>query len=256
MPHANPFDAIAGEYAAIRPGYPDAAFDFVVGAACLPPGTALLEVGVGTGQATTGFAQRGFAVTGLEPGPALAAEARRRLAAYPRVDVQEATFEQWNPRGRRFQMLYAAQAYHWVEPLASTTKPLDVLTDRGWIALLWNIPQARPDSPLHDRIGEAYRRNAPGLRQPGAGAAAKAARDVSARLDECGAYELVAQRSFPWTRSYGADDYKRLLGTFSDHLGLPPRARAALLDEIAGSIEAAGKLEAEYETECFLYRRL
>jgi trans-aconitate methyltransferase len=137
---ASPFDAIAAEYAASRPGYPDAAFDFVVGTACLPPEAVLLEVGVGTGQATVGLADRGFTVVGLEPGAAMVAEARRRLSAYPRVEIRESSFEDWDPQGRRFHMLVSAQAYHWIDPALGTNKPLEVLCPRGWVALMWNVP--------------------------------------------------------------------------------------------------------------------
>jgi 2-polyprenyl-3-methyl-5-hydroxy-6-metoxy-1,4-benzoquinol methylase len=46
----------------------------------LQPGDWVLEVGAGPGKPTLPLARRGLRITALEPGPALAARARRDLA--------------------------------------------------------------------------------------------------------------------------------------------------------------------------------
>jgi hypothetical protein len=45
------------------------------------------------------LAKRGLAITAVELGAELAAVARRRLAAFPAVDVVTAPFEAWEPPG-------------------------------------------------------------------------------------------------------------------------------------------------------------
>ena len=53
----------------------------------LPSHPAILEVGPGTGQATRSLAALGFSVTAVEPGPGMAALARRRLGGFDNVRV-------------------------------------------------------------------------------------------------------------------------------------------------------------------------
>ena len=86
------FDAVAHDYDKVRPGYPDAVFAAIAEAA---PGRRLLEIGSGTGKATTGLVSSGFEVLGLEPGAAMV-EAARANPALAEVRFERATFEAWN----------------------------------------------------------------------------------------------------------------------------------------------------------------
>lgn len=256
MTDARLFNSVAADYAAVRPGYPDASFAFVIDTAGITCNARLLEVGVGTGQATVGFVERGFSVLGLEPGPALAAQARRRFGSNPQVVLHESTFEQWKPEGQKFGMLFSAQAYHWVDPEIGTAKPLEVLDDRGWVALMWNIPVSRGDSTLRSAIHRAYQRHAPALAGPRSGGADSAATRVARRFAESGTYETAVQNRVAWARTCTAAEYVRLLGTFSDHLALPSASRIALLDEVFDLVDAAGGFEMTYDTCCSMYQRI
>jgi len=77
----------------------------------------VVEVGCGTGQATRSLAQLGCSVIAVESGPDMAALARDRLAAFPNVAVETSSFEEWDDRARRFDVLVAAAAWHWVDPM-------------------------------------------------------------------------------------------------------------------------------------------
>ena len=104
------FDLVADEYAAIRPGYPDDLFDFLVRTACIGLRSRIIEVGSGTGQATLGLAERGFNVLCIEQGAQLAARARQLLHSYPNVNIEQCRFEDWKPKSTRFSLLFSAQA--------------------------------------------------------------------------------------------------------------------------------------------------
>ncbi|HZD21849.1 MAG TPA: hypothetical protein VE569_00360 [Acidimicrobiia bacterium] len=69
------FDDAAARYHRARPAYPEELLQAVIDAAELRSGDCLLEVGCATGKATIPFAQKGFRVTCVEIGPALADEA-------------------------------------------------------------------------------------------------------------------------------------------------------------------------------------
>lgn len=79
------FDSAADLYQRARPEYPSELYESLLDAAGLSVGDRLLEIGCATGNATVPLARRGFQITCVEPGPALAAVARRNLASFPDV---------------------------------------------------------------------------------------------------------------------------------------------------------------------------
>jgi cyclopropane fatty-acyl-phospholipid synthase-like methyltransferase len=80
-----------------------------------PPGGRILEIGCGAGQATVPFARRGYRILCVELGENLAAVARRRLAAYPQVEVRTGAFEDWPEERSAFDLTVSAEAFHWLD---------------------------------------------------------------------------------------------------------------------------------------------
>lgn len=72
-----------------------------------PSGKDVLEIGCGTGQATLPLAERGCNVAGVEMGENLARMARSKVERYPNVRIVTARFEDWDPRGASFDMVFA-----------------------------------------------------------------------------------------------------------------------------------------------------
>jgi SAM-dependent methyltransferase len=141
------FDEVPELYDRVRPGYPDELFTDLATLTGSTTGAAVLEVGCGTGQATRSLAARGLAVTAVEPGAGTAAVAHRRLDAFPAVEIEVSTFEEWDHRGRRFDLLLSASAWHWVEPSVGWPRAHAVLRPEGWIALLGHVVVRRTDEP-------------------------------------------------------------------------------------------------------------
>jgi SAM-dependent methyltransferase len=111
------FDSAADQYQDARPEYPQQLFETLVRVAGLGPGDRLLEVGCATGKATLPLARRGFRISCVEIGPQLAAVARNNLVDFADVSVIEGAFETWKPpTGERFDLVFAATAWHWLDP--------------------------------------------------------------------------------------------------------------------------------------------
>jgi 2-polyprenyl-3-methyl-5-hydroxy-6-metoxy-1,4-benzoquinol methylase len=108
------FDAVAPDYQGARPEYPEELYAALLALTGVrPEADALCDVGCASGKATLPLARRGFSVTGVELGAALAAEARRNLAGFDRVTVVNAAFETWPPAvGETFGLVFAATAWH------------------------------------------------------------------------------------------------------------------------------------------------
>jgi 2-polyprenyl-3-methyl-5-hydroxy-6-metoxy-1,4-benzoquinol methylase len=119
------FNEVPELYDRVRPGYPDELFADLATVTGIDEEASVLEVGCGTGQATRPLAALGCSVTAIEPGAGMAALARQRIADFPNVDVETSTFEEWDDRGRRFDVLVAASAWHWVDPSVGWQRAYD-----------------------------------------------------------------------------------------------------------------------------------
>jgi SAM-dependent methyltransferase len=138
------FNEVPEIYDRVRPGYPDELFADLVALTEIEAGASVLEVGCGTGQATRSLAALGYLVTAVEPGAGMAALARQRISSFDHVDVEISTFEEWDDRSRRFDVLVAASSWHWVDPSVGWPRAHDVLRPNGWIAVLGHIVIRRP----------------------------------------------------------------------------------------------------------------
>ena len=141
------FNEVPELYDRVRPTYPDELFVDLAAITGLDKRSSVLEVGCGTGKATGSLAAIGCSVTAVEPGDALAALARQRLAGFGNVEIETSTFEQWDDRGRIFDVLVAASSWHWVDPKVGWPRAHSVLKPGGWAALIGNVVVRRPGEP-------------------------------------------------------------------------------------------------------------
>lgn len=147
------FDGVAGQYQASRPGYPAELAEFITGTAGLRPGSAVLEVGCGTGQLTGLLAGCGFAVTAIDLGPAMIVTARQRPGC-SRVSFAAVTFEDLDEPARSFDLVISATAFHWIDPDVKFIKPARLLRPGGWLALV--STGERYDSPLDSELEDMW----------------------------------------------------------------------------------------------------
>jgi ubiquinone/menaquinone biosynthesis C-methylase UbiE len=129
------FDSVAQLYEASRLGYPGSIVELAVATAGLGAGSAVLEVGCGTGQLTEHLARFGFRLTAIDLGPAMITAARRRLAGSA-VSFEVASFEDFAAPDASFDLIVSGTAFHWVDPEVQFRKPVRLLRPGGWLALL------------------------------------------------------------------------------------------------------------------------
>jgi ubiquinone/menaquinone biosynthesis C-methylase UbiE len=130
------FDQVAAEYDRRRPAYPDELVDQACHTAGIGSGDHVLEVGCGSGQLTRSLVARGLHVTAIEPGKSLIALARQNLQGAGPVDFVHAQFEDAVLPRARFQAVFSASAFHWIDPKVGWQKVADVLVPGGTLALV------------------------------------------------------------------------------------------------------------------------
>ena len=149
------FDQAASAYAKARPGYPDELINDIVAYAALQPSDRIFEVGCGTGQATEGFAKRGYPILATDPGLEMLHGARERLAGVSNVQFLQTTFEAWPVDREAFRLIIAAQSWHWVTAEERFSKAAEALSRSGSLAVFGHVPVGLP-APLLDSFRDIY----------------------------------------------------------------------------------------------------
>ncbi|GAA2509240.1 class I SAM-dependent methyltransferase [Winogradskya humida] len=230
---AESFGTDAERYDRTRPRYPDAMISRIAAAA---PGRTMLDVGCGTGIAARQFQAAGCTVLGVDPDPRMAA-----LARGFGLDVEVARFEDWDPAGRTFDLVTAAQSWHWIDPVAGAAKAARALRPGGRFAAFWNAADPAPD--LAGAFAEVYTRVVPGL--PTIPAGMSAADGYALMLDKAAtglttAFTEPDRWRFTWERTYTRDEYLDLIPTQGTATLLPAATLKDLLDGLGAAIDKAG----------------
>jgi SAM-dependent methyltransferase len=252
------FDEDAELYDRARPSYPAALFVDLAALSEVGPGCRVLEIGCGTGQATTPLAERGWEITCVELGANMAAVAKRKLAGFPAVQIVVSAFEVWPLPVEPFDIVFAATAFHWLDPAIRVGKAADALRLGGTLATVSTHHIAGGDTEFFAEVQLCYERwdpiNTPvGLRlQP-----ATAIPNDSAELDRSGRFGPATFRRYEWDLAYSTSAYIETLLTYSGHRALAPEARANLLACIAQLIDTryGGQITKRYMTELRAARR-
>src|SRR6266581_4152075 len=238
---ARVFNEVPELYDRVRPAYPDELFADLAAITGMDRRSPVLEVGCGTGQATRSLAALGCSVTAIEPGAGMAALARQRRAAFPNVEVENSTFEEWDDRGRRFDVLVAASAWHWVDPSIGWRRAHDVLYPGGWMALLGHVVVRRPGEPeayaetadLHERFCPGN----PGWSHPPLEDDVRTTDEGWGLVEDPGRlFGPTTVRWYPTVQWFNGEDFADLLRSTSLYRSLDRDVRNPLLDAIAERI--------------------
>jgi SAM-dependent methyltransferase len=215
------FGAVAGAYAAARPGYPAALFDALEEVADRPLAGALVaDVGAGTGIAARALRDRGATVVAIEPSEGMLAEL---TAGSPGVWVVRGDGNALPLRDRAADLVTYAQAFHWTDPDRAIPEFRRVLRPGGTFAAWWNLSaRDEPWQLAQERrlIAACPTYRAARSRYPGTPAGER----VVSR------YGLHVRRAeFEWERRVPLDLHLANLHSKSYVAGLGPAAAAAFL---------------------------
>ncbi|MEU6717929.1 class I SAM-dependent methyltransferase [Nonomuraea sp. NPDC046802] len=233
---AESFGADAHRYDQARPGYPD---DLVARIVAGSPGPDVLDVGCGTGIAARQFQSAGCAVLGIEPDARMADLAQARG-----LKVEVATFEAWEPAGRMFDALIAAQSWHWVDPVVGAVKAARALRPNGRLAIFGHVFE--PPAEVAEPFAAAFRRVAPDSpfgNQPAGGPLASyqaGYAQIADKIRETGRFNDPEQWRLDWEQSYTRDQWLNLLPTTGGLTRLRSDQLTEILAAVGDAIDALG----------------
>jgi SAM-dependent methyltransferase len=233
---AESFGTDAHRYDEARPRYPDALVARIIAGS---PGPDVLDVGCGTGIAGRQFQAGGCSVLGIEPDARMADVARARG-----LRVEVATFEAWQPAGRTFDAVIAAQSWHWVDPDAGAARAAHVLRPDGRLAIFGHVFE--PPVEVAEAFATTYRRMVPD--SPFTTLPAQRPLDMyragyatfADRIRATGQFDEPDQWRFDWKRSYPREQWLALLPTTGGLTQLPPDKTAEILEAVGAAIDTLG----------------
>ena len=251
------FDEAVLLYDKMRPTYVKPLFDDVIAFSQLGEGKRAIEMGVGTGQATLPFLQTGASITAVELGESLAQFTREKFAAYPNCEVINQDFESVALEENACDLFYCASAFHWVPQEIGYPKVYRLLRHGGTMALFFNRPfPVSQTDPTHLALQAVYDKYWGKPEKPRPHQFVEA--DCAEILEQIARYGFVdAQcKLYHATRTFSAEAYVMLTGTYSDHIAMPKAKREAFNQELMDAIDGSGGTCTLHDTiDLYLARR-
>ena len=238
------FNIVADEYERIRPGYPDELYKTLFAYAQLDASSCAMEVGIGGGQATLPVLKTGCALTAVEYGDQLAQLCREKFSDYPRFSVITGKFEDADLPEVAFELVYSASAFHWIPEEIGYPKAFHILKSCGVFARFANhLYQAKDNPVLFEEIQNAYAKYYYPYykKQPGK-LSEYTEEQAAARAAIADKYGFTDTRYvlFYRIRTLSAAEYRRLIGTYSDHITIEESIRERFFDAIEDAINRHG----------------
>jgi SAM-dependent methyltransferase len=234
------------DYARFRPGYPPAVLDVLRREAGLAPQHVVADLGSGTGLSARLFLEHGNVVLGVEPNRAMREAAERLLAGWPGFRSVAGTAEATTLAAESVDLVVAAQAFHWFDPVATRAEVVRILRPGGWMALLWNTrtattPFLREYEALLVRYGADYQR----IRHD------RIEDDVLTRFFGGDAVRLTVPN--PQSLDLESLTGRMLSASYTPPAGHPDRApMVRALDALFQRHQQEGRVRFEYETRLYL----
>jgi SAM-dependent methyltransferase len=258
------FGADIDAYERGRPGHPPRVYELLVERCGLAPGTRVLEVGPGTGQATRRLLELGADVLAVEPDERLAAYLRSAIGT---VAVLNQPLEDAELAPESFDLAVAASSFHWIDEETGLARVAAALRPGGWVALWWShFGAEEPQSPfqqtLRPVIDELFAARGIELEESpavSAGGGPRFGLDVEGRLEALAhaGFEHLEHELIPWSHIWDAARIRALFATFSPIIRLDEETRLAALDivEQVAERDFVGRVELPVLTALYTARR-
>lgn len=228
------------DYAYGRPGYTKELHDKIQEYAALGRGSLLLEVGAGTGQATDLFLPNEYEMDLIEISDEHVNYLKEKYAQ-SNITVHKSYFEEYQT-DKKYDLIYSASAFHWVEPEIGYQKTWDMLKDGGTLALFWNYSSLiRHEEGIHPGINAIRERY---MYENGTGWDEKKLLDKDKTfytkwIREAG-YDEPECFVYKWAETYDTERFISFHSSLAETIELPENKSREMLDEIRDYVQKHG----------------
>ena len=227
------FGSVVDAYERGRPGYPVAAARWLTGDEPL----SVLELGAGTGKLTRELVALGHDVHATDPDPAMLDHLARN---YVVTRISQTTAEEIPVPDSTFDIVIAAQSYHWFDHERALPEIARVLKRGGSLSLVWNARDER--IPWVKRFGRI-------IANPELGSG------PGEELESSPYFGPVEHETFKHWQVIDRESVRDLVLSRSSVATLPAEAREAKLREVVEFYDEFGRgmdgMQLPYVTQCY-----
>lgn len=154
------FSNRVADYVRYRPGYPVEVIEILREQCALDHESVVADIGSGPGNLTRIMLAMGCQVAAVEPNREMREAGEALLASFPNFRSIDGSAENTNLEAAKYDLVTAAQAFHWFDREKAKAEFRRILRPNGWIALIWNSRQVA-GSPFLEGYENALREHAP-----------------------------------------------------------------------------------------------
>ncbi len=241
------FNEDVKNYDSIRPRYPAKMFEDIFKYSRISPDSNVLEIGIGTGQATKLFLDKGCKLTAVELGENLADYCKVKFENYKNISIINDDFLKCDLPENSFDLIYSATAFHWIPQPSGYEKVKRLLSKNGILALFWNHPfVSRCDDKTNVASMAVYKKYRPSDKKQ----VEFCEDDYKIKLRELkdNNFDAVFSDVYKRVRRLSSDEYIDLLNTYSDHRALSKDIKQSFEENMKNSLDAVGGYINIYDT--------
>lgn len=230
-----------------RPDYPKELFEDIFNYVNLSGSSNVLEIGIGTGQATLPFLNKGCNVSAVELGDKLAIYCAQKFLHFNNFNIINSDFIKADLPEKSFDFIYSATAFHWIPKDNGYAKIKSLLKSDGNIALFWNHPFVSNSSDKTNLASmTVYKKYRPNDKTPVEFDLSKCQEQIN-ELKYYG-FTNIKSKVYKRIRRLASDEYISLIKTYSDHNALSEKVQKSFERDMKQAIDGVGGIINIYDT--------
>lgn len=246
------FDTVVSAYEKFRPGYAAELYRTMFDYIPIDENSRVVEIGTGSGQATGPVLTTGCRLTAVECGERFSERLKEKFGEYPEFTVITAKFEDTEFPENEVDLVFSASAFHWIPEKIGYEKVYSMLKPGGAFARFANHPYRDKGNPalsaeIDAIYGKYYYPFHNKKQEPLTEYTEEQAKE-RAVIAEAYGFTDIRYALFHRERTFSAEEYGKLLGTYSDHIAIEESIRKKFFAEIEEAIRNHGGTITIYDT--------
>jgi SAM-dependent methyltransferase len=242
------FAADAARYERVRPLYPDAAVERLMGELDLTASSSVLDLAAGTGKLTRSLVGRVGRVAAVEPSEPMRAVLSQVV---PHAEAVAGTAEAIPVPDAAVDAVFVGEAFHWFRTVDAAVEIARVLVGGGGLALLWNRPHwDEGDNPWLSAFGALVQP----LREEAGPMPIDGERWVE-QLETLGLFGPLARGEAENVQRLSRDDFVALVASWTWIANLDGRRQRAVLAGVRDLLGDQPSVKLRYRTKMYWTRK-
>jgi len=248
------FNAVAEEYDKWRPTYVPELYKDIFTFKPINQFSNVLEIGIGTGQATLPMLETGCKLIAVELGEDLAEIVRRKFSQYNNISVITGAFQNYESNDNFYDLVYSASAFHWIPEEIGYNKVYKILKSGGAFVRFADHPfyGKNGQEALWEDIEKVYEKYMPRAKSSKPPQPMPEYTEVDAinRANIALKYGFVdiAHKLYYRTITYNSDDFIKRIAIQNDKIALEKSIRDKLCTDIKATIDSHGGFITSFDT--------